>query len=307
MAKGNLVVHLSDMAGAFVKGRVEVDLRRVEGPNGAGGANMTVSVNGPVQALTITGVLCQPGPGTMYEVRASTAHYRKYAFFQLIRENRDNSASDDVEFWVKPGDVADIQAPAFADLPASVRAMCDQATMIVDKPEDRALVGLTGSTLYQQMGPLRQACLLNIAKKAGDAKTAGNCLAAMRGLLIARQDRLFARVTPGLVEIVQQGVMFKSAPGALHTPPPGYAMSVHGSFKSRDPHANLQVTFMAEVATGTLVADIDIDESSGIEHGFEVIRNAVFRKRTNPYLIREFLNAADFDGHSLSPDYQFTF
>ncbi len=307
MAKGNLVVHLSDMAGAFVQGRVEVDLRRVEGPNGAGGANMAVSVNGPVQALTITGVLCRPGPGTMYQVRASTAHYRKYAFFQLIRENRDNSASDDVEFWVKPGDVADIQAPAFADLPATVRAMCDQATMIVDKPEDRALVGLAGSTLYQQMGPLRQACLLNIAKKAGDAKTAGNCLAAMRGLLISRQDRLFARVTPGLVEIVQQGVMFKSAPGTLHTPPPGYAMSVHGSFKSRDPHANLQVTFMAEVATGTLVADIDIDESSGIEHGFEVIRNAAFRKRTNPYLIREFLNAADFEGHSLSPDYQFTF
>ena len=59
---------------------------------------------------------------------------------------------------------------------------------------------------------------------------------------------------------------------------------------------------MTEAATGTLVADIDIDESSGIEHGFEVVRNAVFNKRTNPYLIREFLNAADFSGHSLSPD-----
>jgi hypothetical protein len=185
--------------------------------------------------------------------------------------------------------------------------MCDQATMLAEKPEDSELVGLSGRALYQQMGPLRRACLLNIARKAGDAKTAGNCLPTFRGLLISRQDRLFARVTPGLVELLQNGAMFKSAPGTLHEPPKGFAMSVQGSFKSKDAHANLQVTFMTEVATGTLVADIDIDESSGIEHGFEVIRNAVFKKRTNPYLIREFLNAADFTGHSLSPGYQFTF
>lgn len=307
MPKGNLVVQLSDMAGALVRGRVEIDLRRVDGPNGAGGENMEVRVNGPVGTLTITGIPCQTGPGTMYEVRAATEHYRRYAFFQLIRENRDNPASDDVEFWVKPGDVTGIRTPLFGDLPAPVKAMCEQATMIVDKPEDRDLVGLTGMALYQQMGQLRKACLLNIAAKAADPSTAGNCLPAIRGLLISRQDRLFAKVAPSLVDLVQQGAMFKSASAALHDPPPGFVPAVEGSFKSRDPHANIQVTFMKEVATGTLVADIDIDESSGIEHGFEVIRNAVFKKRTNPYLIREFLNAADFVGHSLSPDYQFTF
>jgi hypothetical protein len=295
------------MTGAPIKGKVKVDLRRVDGANGAGGEHMEVSVNGPVGRFTITGILCQTGPGTMYEVRVSTDHHRKYAFRQSILENRDNVASDDVEFWVKPGDVKGITAPAFGDLPATVRAMCDEATMIAEKPEDAELAGLSGRTLYQQMGPLRRACLLNIATKAADAKTAGNCLPTFRGLLISRQDRLFARVTAGLVELLQNGVMFKSAPSTLHEPPQGFAMSVHGSFKSKDPHANLQVTFMTEVATGTLVADIDIDESSGIEHGFEVIRNAVFKKRTNPYLIREFLNAADFTGHSLSPDYQFTF
>jgi hypothetical protein len=307
MAKGNLVLELSDIAGALVRGRVDVDLRRVEGQTGVGGENMEVSVNGPVGTLTITGIPCLSGPGTMYVVRAETPHYRTYAFFQLIQENRDNTASDDVEFWVKPGDVDDIQAPAFASLPATVQAMCDQAAMIKDRPEDDELVGLSGRALYQTMGPLRKACLLNIAKKASDSRTAGNCLPTFGGLLISRQDRLFAHVAPGLVDLVQQGTMFKSAPSTLHTPPAGFAMSPHGSFKSKDPHANLQVTFMTEIATGTLVADIDIDESSGIEHGFEVIHNAVFKKRTNPYLVREFLNAADFEGHSLSPDYQFTF
>jgi len=46
---------------------------------------------------------------------------------------------------------------------------------------------------------------------------------------------------------------------------------------------------------------------SGIEHGFEVIRNATFRKRTNPYLIREFLLSADPIERSLDPGYQFRF
>lgn len=306
MPTGNLVVHLSDMAGEMVRGRVDIDLKRVSGSPGAGGENMEVSVAGPVGVLTITGIACQTGPGTMYEVRASLSHYRKYAFFQLIQEDRDNTASDDVEFWVKPGEVNDIQAPTFASLPPIVQTMLNQATMIVDKPEDRDLVGLSGNALYKAMGPLRKACLLNITTKAADGKTANNCLPSFGDLLIMRQDRLFARVASGLRDQLRAAPMFKSAPGALHEPPPGFSPPLE-SFKSKDPHANLQVTFMTELATGGLAADIDIDEASGIEHGFEVIRNATFKKRTNPYLIREFLNAADLTGHTLSPDYTFTF
>ena len=306
MPKGNLVVNLSDMSGELVRGRVEIDLKRVSGSSGAGGENMIVKVNGPVGALTITGIACQTGAGTMYELRASTPHHRKYAFFQLIQENRDNTASDNVEFWVKPGEVKDIQAPAVADLPGTAQAMLSQAGMIVDRREDQELKGLSGLALYQQMGALRRACFLNIVKKASHEATAANCLAAFGDLLIMRQDRLFARVAPGLPEQLRQASMFKSAPGALHEPPPGFSKPVE-SFKSRDPHANLQITFMTDLATGGLAADIDIDEASGIEHGFEVIRNAVFNNRTNPYLIREFLNAADLEAGSLRPDYAFTF
>jgi hypothetical protein len=306
MPKGNLVVNLSDMTGDLVRGRVEIDLRRVDGSSGAGGQNMSVKVNGPVGALTITGIACQTGPGTMYELRASTPHHRKYAFFQLIQENRDNTASDDVEFWVKPGDVKDIQAPALAKLPAIAQKMLGQASMIVDRREDNDLVGQSGLALYQRLDAPRRACFLNIIKKASDTTTADCCLDAFRDLLILRQDRLFARIAPGLPERLRQAAMFKSAPGALHEPPPGFSPPIE-SFKSRDPHANLQITLMTELATGGLAADIDIDEASGIEHGFEVIRNAVFNNRTNPYLIREFMNAADLEGRSLRADYRFTF
>jgi hypothetical protein len=81
---------------------------------------------------------------------------------------------------------------------------------------------------------------------------------------------------------------------------------VMNSFKSRDPHANLQVTFMRQIDSDVMWADIDIDEASGFEHGFEVIRNAVVDRRTNPYLVRELLLLA-LDHQPIDPGYDFVF
>ena len=91
MPKGNLVVHLSDMSGDLVKGRVEIDLRRVQGSPGAGGENMVVKVNGPVGVLTITGIACQTGPGTMYELRASTPNHKSTRSSSSFRKTATTS------------------------------------------------------------------------------------------------------------------------------------------------------------------------------------------------------------------------
>jgi len=305
MATGNLKIQLTDLTGAAVKD-IDVELTRVSGELGTGGETAHVSLVGPDSDLTITGIECRGGPGTMYKVVAEAKHYRPYAFFQLIEEDRDNTASDDVEFWVKPGDVRDIRAPAFEDLPVKTRGILEAAQMIALKPEDQDLVGLAGADLYRALGPLRKACFLNLIKKASDQATTGNRLSDIGGPMVCRQDRFFARVGGGLPERLRKSPLFKSAGEALHDPLPGFQMA-EGSFKSRDAHANLQITFMREIATGGLAADIDIDESSGIEHGLEVIENAIFRKRTNPYLIREFLLTADPIARSLDPGYQFRF
>jgi len=306
MPKGNLVVELTDVAGAPLRGRIDIKLTRLPGDAGAGGEPMEVTVMGSGTELTITGIVCRGGPGTMYRVFASAPHFRPYTFFQLVQEDRDNTASDNVEFWVRPGDVANIRAPAFADLPAEARAILDNASMRAVKPEDKDLLDATGVALYRRLGALRKACLLNIVRKTSHSQTAASCLPFIKALLLCRQDRFFVKVDPALPEHLRQSLQFKSAPKTLHEPLPGFQMA-EGSFKSRDAHANLQVTFMRDTATGTLAADIDIDESSGIEHGFEVIRNALFRNRTNPYVIREFMVSADPVGHTLKPDYGFVF
>jgi hypothetical protein len=305
MPAGSLVVRLTDLTGEAVP-NIGIALNRLSGEAGTGGESMTVSLVGPDADLTITGITCRGGVGTTYRVLATTPHYRPYGFFQLIREDRNNTASDDVEFWVKPSAVTGIRGPSFLGLPPRVRAMLEQAQMIAKTAEDRDLVGLAGAELYQQLGPLRKACLLNLAVKLADEATTGDCLSAIGGVMVCRQDRFFARVDARLPERLRRSPLFKSAPATLHEPLDGFQMA-EGSFKSRDSHANLQVTFMRNIATGNLAADIDIDESTGIEHGFEVIRNATFRNRTSPYLIREFLLSADPIRRSLDPGYRFMF
>jgi hypothetical protein len=307
MPKGSLAVQITDLTREPVRSRVEIEFKRVPGEAGAGGEAMELAPNmGAATDLEITGITCRGGPGTLYRVQMRAPHYRVYSFFQLIRENQVNPASDDVEFWVKPGDVKEISAPQFEDLPAHLRTILSDAQMVAEKQEDRDLVGVSGASLYQKLGPLRKACLLNITKKASHP-TAEHCFPLIGVLLVCRQDRFFAMVDASLPALLRDSPVFKSAPDDLHQPLTGFRRAEEGSFKSRDAHANLQVTFQRNNATDDLAADIDIDESSGIEHGFEVIRNAVFQNRTNPYLIREFMLAADLQEHTLDPGYRFVF
>jgi len=305
MPSGALDLHLTDLAGEPVR-NISVEFQRFSGEPGTGGQTMHVTLAGPDPDLLINGITCRGGIGTMYQVFAEAEHYRRYGFFQRIQEDRVNTASDAVEFWVKPGDVRDINAPTFDDLSARARKILNDAEMIAVRDEDRDLLNRTGVDLYRQLGPLRKACFLNLITKAADDTTTGGCVSKIQGVLVCRQDRFFARVSADFPEALRQSSLFGTARENLHKPLPGFELT-GDSFKSRDAHANLQVTFMRDKANGSLAADIDVDESSGIEHGFEVIRNAAFQSRTNPFLIHEFLLSADPVGKSLDPGYTFRF
>src|SRR5688572_25526479 len=116
MPKGKLHVHLTDLRGRSLSGRVKLNFQRFQGDLGAGGEGMEVSINMGIETeAVISGLPCRGGPGTMYRISASTPLHRDYTFFQLIVENTVNTASDDVEFWIKPGDVTDIIARAFVE------------------------------------------------------------------------------------------------------------------------------------------------------------------------------------------------
>ena len=299
MPAGSLRLRVTDLVDGGVEGDLQLPLTRAEG-----GSTSQETATFPLAGetvLTMEDITCEAGFGTTYTVALTTSHFRRYLFNQLIKEDVVNKANESpVRLVVKPKAVRDIRAPAPS---GRLAEFLRQAAMMPHEDEDRDLVGLSGGTLYDALGPLRKACLLNIFKKAGD-KSAGGCGSLLLKPLVLRQDRCFCMVDEAMVGFLNSSKHFKSACSTLHHALQGFHILEKLSYKSKDSHANLQVTLMRNDA-GEFAADVDIDEATGFEHGFEVIRNHIGKQRTNPYLVRELLLLQD--PVRLNPRYQFVF
>ena len=306
MAQGSLQLTVTDVLNEAVAGTINVDLEPLKLSNNAGGQSMATSdfaLPGDTE-VTVKSIECLAGPGTLYRVAIHSSNYKTYAGAQRILEKRVNDFADNpIRLAVNPGRVKDIAAPDFGGLPHPLQQYLDQASPIADKPEDADIAELSGEALYDAMGPLRKASLLNLFTKANHTTTDGVFqFIAGQTLLVMRQDRLFTTIDPAVENFLIQSGRFRSELNTLHKPLAGYQL--RQSFKSRDDHANIQVTLMRKPATGEMAADVDIDESSGLEHGIEVLSN-VFRGRTNPYLVRDLMILSQ--GLSQDPGYSFIF
>ncbi len=302
MAKGSLTIEVTNARGGALSGPLHFELD--PHARSIGGESMEVGFNvSGHQRFEISNISCHDGPGTLYAFRLNADGYKPYAFFQLMKAGRNLPSETRVRLLANPKKVGSITAAAFADLPATFRRALEAAEMVELSAEDRDLLGLRGAALYDAMGPMRKASLLNLVAKGLHASS-DRIASFVRAPAVLRQDRCFAVVDPALHTTLARSDKFKSAPGTLHTPPRGFEL--RNSFKSRDAHANLQVTFMQKVGSDIMWADIDIDEASGFEHGFEVIRNAIVDGRTNPYLVRELLLLA-LAHQTIDPGYDFVF
>lgn len=303
MAKGSLTIEVTDARRGALPGQLHIEFDPHAQSSGGEPMEVTFAVSGH-KAFEISNISCHAGPGTLYAVRLNADGFKPYSFFQLMKAGARNLPSEArVRLMINPAKVSDIDAAGFAELPQTFRRALERAVMVELTAEDRDLLGLSGASLYDAMGPMRKASLLNLVAK-GLHRSSDRIASFVRTPAILRQDRCFAEVDPALHAKLARSETFKSAPATLHTPPRGFELM--NSFKSRDPHANLQVTFMRQIGSDVMWADIDIDEASGFEHGFEVIRNAIVDGRTNPYLVRELLLLA-FDHQPIDPGYDFVF
>jgi hypothetical protein len=306
VATGTVVFTVTDTLGEPTPGPIRFDFTPTSQSAGGATAHATFEGGGDL-TCEVNGLNAIGGLGTRYEVRVSTERFKTYAFFQVVVADMTTPGVETpIRLVVDPKRVRGITALPFASLDASLQTFLSSAQMQTGNKEfaaeDKELIGLSGEALYDSLGPLRQASLLNLFTKARH-DSAAQCWAKFRRPLVIRQDRLFCEVDPDTLTALQGADPFKSAKQALHKPLAGFQLA--GSVKSRDPHANLQVTVMQNAATGVVAADVDIDEASGFEHGFEVIRNQ-FNGRTNPYLSRELLLLAT-ENLELNPGYGFVF
>ncbi|MFN0102631.1 MAG: hypothetical protein ACKV2U_11140 [Bryobacteraceae bacterium] len=274
MATGSLQFDLTDLSFSPIQGKIHIGFQPIAN---TGGSIMDVDFDAPAATqFTVSNLECRSGPGTLYGVRIDCRNYRVYAFTQMIHDGVTAKASDNkIRLAINPSRVKDIAAPP---LHPSLQAI------------------LPSPTFFDSLDPFRKACLLNVFARAQHA-SAARSFRFVESLIRLDQDRVFCTVAPEIEAFLVSNNRFKSAPDTLHKPLPGFEL--RASFKSRDANANIQFTLMREVATGRLAADIDIDESSGIEHGFEVFRNHITGGKTNPYQVHQLLLLTELD-----PGYQ---
>jgi hypothetical protein len=221
-------------------------------------------------------------PAALYRVRIAPLRYRPRQFFVPLKEGE--IASRRIAFPVEPNKVAGIQAPPHSRLAPALQRLLPETT-------------------YASLAPLPKACLLNVAAKAAATILGGGaaCLDHWVRILSVQQDRLLIRTSTALEEAAALSPLFENADALLHTAPAGYRRT--RSFKTKDAHGSLQLTFFQSREAGEdYLVDADIDEAQGLEHLFEVMRNAVTGP-TNPYNVREILIAAQ----GIDPGYRFRF
>ncbi|HEY0097715.1 MAG TPA: hypothetical protein VGB76_02075 [Pyrinomonadaceae bacterium] len=204
-------------------------------------------------------------------------------------------------FPVDPKKVIKVNFPRYDKLPP------DALTLLSRSDKVLAFEGKTGDTLYTALEKenLKLAGMLNIIAKTNLARLSNGrtVLSYLQELRELRGDRFFVVASKELREETKHSVaegLFAKKSGKLHHLPAqfiGYEPA--GSFKTPDRYGNLQLTFFMK--GDDCVADIDIDDASGLQHIFQVLNNMLPGNDTHPYTIHEILIASQ----KLDPGYTF--
>lgn len=236
-------------------------------------------INGQLQISGLRGA-----PQGRYRIEVDPPSYQYVS--QFLNIGASGVTPREIKFPVDAGKIISVKFPAYNKLSAELRTLLEKSKSV------KGFEGLSGKKLYEALDSLdpRKAGLLNIAAKTENTYFANgkNVLTAIIELVELRGDRFFAIVPQELREDTKNSIankLFREVNGMLHHPPNGYDHA--GSFKTKDRYGNLQLTFFA--GTEDWKADIDIDDASGIEHIFQVIRNELPGQDTNPYNIHEIL------------------
>ena len=221
-------------------------------------------------------------PDGVYQVFIDAPSYQPVNRF--VEVLADQVTSLDLVFAVDPRKVRDVRFPEFSALSEDARRILDGSDAVL------GLEGLTGASLLEKFGPIRQAGFMNImAKCLVTVFSNGRTIASyFQRLLELRGDRFFATVPRELREETKNSVqdgLFEDAPSLLHHIPQGF--DVAGSFKTQDHYGNLQLTF--SVRGDEWRADVDIDDAGGFEHVFQVLGNNISGSPTHPYNINQLL------------------
>lgn len=222
-------------------------------------------------------------PNGLAEVRIIPTKYQSKSIFKNI--SSDVKSIDEVFFLdpkhAKPKlmDFADISGKSYGN---KLRQILDNSNV--------------DANIWNNMDKRNRATIFNLSAKILDLEKKHN-LSLFDGIekieteQLNRRNRarIFARVSQGLFDEVRDAShVFGLAPGIAHSFYGAWRSFPNNSFKTRDKAGNIQFTFAGN-NDGLLLADIDLDDSSGIKHVFDVIKHTLSRNDTDPYDIHQIL------------------
>lgn len=270
---GKLKVTLLDVHETAIREEADIELRNVF----RGTLSRVTTKSGKV---TIADLVTPPEG--VYSVSVTSHSYKAAKKFVTIKST--GTTELDFTLPVKPERVKQMNAPAYVDLPQDAKTLLETSDGVL------GFENLAGKALYDALDDIRRAGLLNIIAKTRltQLPVGGNVLSSITKLTELRGDRFFAVVPHALREETENSVaanVFDKAGDLLHHPPEGFERA--GSYKTRDPFGNLQLTFFVKGTEWR--ADIDIDDAAGFGHVEQVVGHKLTGKKTHPYDIHQIL------------------
>jgi hypothetical protein len=277
--RADVTVNLRDVYGQTITDEVELTFynQKVHSLS----QKFTVKFKGAPAVLTGVPAF----PTGLAEVFIKPNKYRFKSIFINVVGGEKNAINEDL--FVDP-DRARPTLMDFDDLPSKLYGADLRRILQKSKIDKKTWDGLD----KRNRATVLNLCAKMLKELTKDGQTVISQVESIDAALLDRKhrERVYAGTNDKLLAALRKSTQrFRSVSGALHNFPAGWtSASQPDSFKTRDSAGNIQFTF-ATNTEGSHLADIDLDDHSGIEHAADVLRHKITGKDTDPYDIHQIL------------------
>ncbi|HEX8282308.1 MAG TPA: hypothetical protein VF588_03095 [Pyrinomonadaceae bacterium] len=277
--RADVSVNLRDVYGQSISDEVEITFynQKVHSLS----QKFTVKFKGAPAVLTGVPAF----PTGLAEVFIKPKRYRYKSIFINVVGGDKNAINEDL--FVDP-DKARPTLMDFDDLPSKLYGADLRRILQKSKVDKKTWDGLD----KRSRATVLNLCAKMLKEMTKDGQTVISQVESIVGTMLDKnhRERIYAGVNDKLIAALRKSTQrFRGVSSALHHFPAGWGpASQPDSFKTRDSAGNVQLTF-ATNAAGAYLADIDLDDHSGVEHAADVLRHKITGKDTDPYDIHQIL------------------
>ena len=277
--RADVTVDLKDVYGQTITDEVEITFynQRVQS------LNIRFNVKFKGKPAVLPGV--PAFPTGLAEVFIKPKRYRYKSIFINVIGGQKNSITEDL--FVDP-DHARPTLVDFDDLKSKLYGT--DLLRILEKSGIK-------KAKWDALDKRNRATVLNLsAKMFNDRLKNGDSLISSVESIVEKmldknhRERIYATANTNLLGGLRKfPEQFRSVSGSLHKFFDDWVpVSQQNSFKSRNNAGNIQFTFATNPAGGSL-ADIDLDDHTGIKHAADVLKHKITGANTNPYDLHQIL------------------